>query len=130
MSKNKSNEKEIQERWFLFEGIIIGIYGNWLINLILLISFNSDFLIIQTLLIVLSFVSLILLLAFGIFSGRLETKFEVIILTFGHFIPICITLIIERLFFPDIFYLFIGGILFFIIFYSEFTRLKQKKKEN
>ena len=126
-------KKKNQERWFLFEGIIIGIYGNWLINLILLISFNSDFLVIQTILICISFICLILLFALGIFGGRLETKFEVTILTIGHFIPICITLIVERLFFADIFYLFIGGILFFMIYYSEFIRvkeLKQKKKEN
>lgn len=124
MSNKK--EEEIESRLALFEGIIIGIYGNWLISLIQLISFISPLIILQSILTILSIICLIALLAIGIFGGRLETRVEVGILSCGHFIPICITLIIERLLIQDAFFLLIGAMLFVMIYYAEFKRVKRK----
>jgi hypothetical protein len=112
----------------LFEGIIIGIYGNWLITLIQLISFTTAYILFQIVLTIISLVSLIFLLAIGIFGGRLETRLETTFLAFGHFLPICITFAIEGLLIQDTFFLTIGGILFFMIFYAEYQRAKAKEK--
>lgn len=123
----KYTEEEVESRLALFEGIIIGIYGNWLVSLIQIISFNSPVIILQSILTIISLSCLIALLAIGIFGGRLESRVEVVTLSFGHFLPICITLIIERLLIQDAFFLMIGGILFIMIYYAEFKRVKSKK---
>jgi hypothetical protein len=80
----------------LFEGIIIGIYGNWLISLIDKISFTTPLIVggyslpwFQPFLIMLSIACLISLIAVGIFGGKLETHWEVLTLGLGHFAPIC-----------------------------------------
>jgi len=125
--KDKFTEEEIESRLALFEGIIIGIYGNWLVSLIQIISFVSPLIILQSILTIISLGSLIGLFAIGIFGGRLKSRIEVILLSFGHFLPICIVLIMERLLIKDAFFLMIGGILFIMIYYAEFKRVKSKK---
>ncbi|MCP8304942.1 MAG: hypothetical protein H3Z50_05700 [archaeon] len=120
------------DRLALFEGIIIGIYGNWLISLIDKISFTTPLIIagyslpwFQPFLVILSTACLVSLIAIGIFGGKLETRWEVIILGLGHFAPICVSLYVEGLILKDIFFLFIGGILFFMIYTSELWRARQ-----
>ncbi len=124
---DKYNKEEIKSRLALFEGIIIGIYGNWLVSLIQIISFNSPLILLQSLLTIISLSCLIGLLAIGIFGSRLESRIEVVFFSCGHFLPICITLIIERLLVKDAFFLMIGGMLFIMIYYAEFKRVKSKK---
>lgn len=125
--KDKFTEEEIESRLALFEGIIIGIYGNWLVSLIQIISFASPLIILQSIITIISLSCLIGLFAIGIFGGRLESRIEVVVLSFGHFFPICIALIIERSLIKDAFFLMIGGILFIMIYYAEFKRVKSKK---
>jgi len=127
--EHKYTEEEIETRLALFEGIIIGIYGNWLVSLIQIISFNSPLIILQSILTLISLGSLVALLAIGIFGSRLESRIEVFILSCGHFLPICITLILERLLIRDAFFLMIGGILFIMIYYTEFKRVTRKKRK-
>ena len=131
MSNQKQDniEEEIENRLLLFEGIIIGIYGNWLVTLIQMISFTSNLIILQSFLTLISLGSLIALLAVGIFGSRLESRFEVVFLSCGHFFPICITLMLERLLIQDAFFLMIGGILFIMIYFSEFKRVKRRRKK-
>ncbi|MCJ7648791.1 MAG: hypothetical protein MUP85_09285 [Candidatus Lokiarchaeota archaeon] len=131
MSNQKQDniEEEIENRLLLFEGIIIGIYGNWLVTLIQMISFTSNLIILQSFLTLISLGSLIALLAVGIFGSRLESRFEVVFLSCGHFLPICITLMLERLLIQDAFFLMIGGILFIMIYFSEFKRVKRRRKK-
>lgn len=123
------------DRLALFEGIIIGIYGNWLISLIEKISFTTPLIIagyslswFQPFLIILSMACLISLIAIGIFRGELERRWEVVILAIGHFAPICASLYTEGLFLKDIFFLGIGGILFSMIYISELWRARQMEK--
>ena len=123
------------DRMSLFEGIIIGIYGNWLISLIDKMSFNPALIVggyslswFQPFLIILSIACLISLIAIGIFGGKLETRWEVLILGLGHFAPICVSLYIEGLILKDIFFLGIGGILFFMIYVSELWRARQLER--
>ena len=105
--KNKNTQEEIETRLVLFEGIIIGIYGNWLVSLIQMISFASVLIILQSILTLISLASLVALLAIGIFGSRLESRIEVVILSCGHFLPICAnsndrkTFDSRRLFFND-----------------------------
>ncbi|MHA1472474.1 MAG: hypothetical protein ACTSQW_05190 [Promethearchaeota archaeon] len=52
-------------------------------------------------------------------------------LSIGHFLPICITLILERLLVQDAFFLIVGGLIFFMIFCEEYIRVDKNalKKE-
>lgn len=125
------------DRLSLFEGIIIGIYGNWLISLIDKISFTTPLIIggyslswFQPFLIIFSIACLISLLAIGIFGGKLETRWEVVILGMGHFIPICASFYVEELILKDYFFFSVGGILFLIIYTTEFSRARQIKRIN
>jgi len=70
-----------------------------------MISFISPLIVIQSILTIISLSSLVALLAIGILGSRLESRIEVVILSSGHFLPICIILIIERLFIQDAFFL-------------------------
>ena len=45
----------------------------------------------------------------------------------GHFLPICIAFAIEGLLVKDAFFLTIGGILFFMIFFAEYNRAKARE---
>jgi len=119
----------------LFEGIMIGIYGNWLISLIEKISFTTPLIVgdyswtwFQPFLIILSMVCLISLIAIGVFGGKHETRLEVIIFGLGHFAPICISLYAEGLILKDFFFLGIGGLLFIMIYASELLRVRQMEK--
>lgn len=130
MSKNGENIS-------LFEGIIIGLYGNWLISLIDKISFTQPLKIgeiiiswFQPFLFLVSILSLIGLIAIGIFGGRLETRKEVLILSIFHILPIGISFYLENLLLKDLFFLSIGGILFAIIYSTEYLRAKEKSKNN
>jgi hypothetical protein len=136
MSKTEFDIKKIEaeNRLSLFEGVIIGIYGNWLVTLIQMISFISPFIIIQLLLTTISLLSFVALVAVGIFGGKLGNKYEVVILSIGHFLPNCITLIMERLLVQDAFFLFVGGLIFYMIFHAEYVRVHKytlkKKTDN
>ncbi|MBY8999947.1 MAG: hypothetical protein KGD64_03450 [Candidatus Heimdallarchaeota archaeon] len=111
----------------LFEGIIIGIYGNWLISTILIISFSSVIFWLQICLVLLSIASLVALLWIGIVGGKLDTSLEVILLAIGHYIPLAASLIIERRAIGDIFHLIVGALLFAVIYYTEYVRARKIK---
>jgi len=120
----------------LFEGIIIGLYGNWLISLIDKISFTQPLRIgglsvswFQPFLFLVSILSLIGLIAIGIFGGRLETRKEVSILSIFHILPIGLSFYLENLLLKDLFFLSIGGIQFAIIYSTEYLRAKEKSKK-
>jgi len=120
----------------LFEGIIIGLYGNWLISLIDKISFTQPLRVgglsiswFQPFLFLVSILSLIGLIAVGIFGGRLETRKEVSILSIFHILPIGLSFYLEDLLLKDLFFLSIGGILFAIIYSTEYLRAKERSKK-
>nr|KXH71744.1 MAG: hypothetical protein AM325_02600 [Candidatus Thorarchaeota archaeon SMTZ1-45] len=128
-SSDQSNQNVTRnEQLMLFEGIVIGIYGNWLITLIQQITFTAILVNLQIILTLVSLSSLIVLLAIGVFGGRLENHYVVLLLAFLHFIPICITLAMESLLIPDAFFLVIGGILFSMIYMAEHTRARAAER--
>ncbi len=71
-----------------------------------------------------SITCLIALVGIGIYGGRLETHWEVILLAIGHFTPICVSLYVEALILQDIFFLAIGALLFSMIYLAEYVRAK------
>lgn len=86
MAATSSSTDTIQrnEQLMLFEGIVIGIYGNWLVSLIQMITFTTSLVAIQIILVVASLVSLVSLLAIGVFGGRFENHYVVMVLAFLH----------------------------------------------
>ncbi len=127
-SENSNQPTPANEQMMLFEGIIIGIYGNWLVTLIQLITFTSALIIPQIILTLVSLVSLVVLLALGVFGGKFENHYVVLVLAFLHYAPLCITLVLERLLVQDGFFLVIGGILFFMIYMAEYTRARASER--
>jgi hypothetical membrane protein len=127
-SDNTTASATRNEQLMLFEGIVLGIYGNWLVTLIQLVSFTATLIAIQVALSLVSLVSLIALLAIGVFGGKLENHYVVLMLAFLHFIPLCITLAMERLLIQDAFFLMIGGILFSMIYMAEHTRARNVER--
>jgi hypothetical membrane protein len=117
------------EQLMLFEGIVIGIYGNWLVSLIQLISFTASLIAVQILLTLMSLLSLVALLAIGVFGGKFENHYVVMALAFLHFFPLCVTLAMESLWIKDGFFLMIGGVLFFMIYMAEHTRARSAERE-
>jgi hypothetical membrane protein len=95
-----------------------------LITLIQLITFTSSLIVPQIILTLVSLLSLVLLLAIGVFGGKFENHYIVLVLAFSHYVPLCITLALERLLIQDAFFLVIGGILFFMIYMAEHTRAR------
>ena len=112
----------------LFEGIIIGIYGNWLVSLIQLITFTSALVIPQIVLTLVSLLSLVILLAIGVFGGKWENHYIILVLAVSHYVPLCISLALERLLVQDGFFLLIGGMLFFMIYMAEHTRARAAER--
>lgn len=126
---------EIMIQTILFQGIIIGSYGNWLMSLIEKISFTTPLIVgdyswtwFQPFLIILSLVCLISLIAIGVFGGKHETCVEVIILCLGHFTPICVSLYAEGFILKDFFFLGIGGLPFFMVYTSELSRVRHMER--
>ena len=110
------------DQLILFEGIIIVIYGNWLVSLIQLITFSSSSIVLQILLILISLLSLVILLAIGVFGGKWENHIVILVLAFLHYVPLCISLLLQNPPIQDVFFLILGGILFFMIYMAEYTR--------
>jgi hypothetical protein len=124
MTTSDASEQAIHrnDQLMLFEGIIIGIYGNWLVSLIQLITFSAVLLIHQIALILLSLLSLVILLAVGVFGGKWENHYVVLVLAFLHYVPLCISLLLQNPPIQDLFFLLIGGILFSMIYMAEYAR--------
>jgi len=120
----------------LFEGILIGIYGNWLISLVEKITFTKVLVLFgfplwwyQPFCIVFSFVSLILLIGFGIFRpdylrGKVG-RFWVLVLSFGHIMGISLALRLEVEFVQNYFFFGVGGLFFLLIYGCELIRIKR-----
>jgi hypothetical protein len=130
MSTSDSSEQVSQknDQLMLFEGIIIGIYGNWLVSLIQLLTFPPAIVIAQVSLTLISLFSLVILLAIGVFGGRWENHYIVLVLTIFHYFPLCISLALERFQVQDAFFLLMGGVLFFMVYIAEYIRAKDVER--
>jgi len=127
---------ENRDRLSLFEGIIIGIYGNWLISLLDKISFTKVTVIFdivfwwyQPTCMILSFSCLILLVFFSIFRPHLVTRRLVFTLATGHFVGNYAGLWAEGFTIKTLFFLLIGTFLFFILYFIEIERMRIGRRE-
>lgn len=116
----------------LFEGIVIGIYGNWLISFVDKISFTKELVIGQTnywlyqpTCIVFSFVCLLLLVGIGVLKEDLLSRGLIAILAVGHVVGNWAAFYVEGYSFSNTFFLFIGIFLFLLIYMSELVRLRE-----
>lgn len=120
---------EAGERLVLFEGIIMGIYGNWLISAVDKITFTQA--LFQLFFMISSFAFLILFVGSWIFRprwlfrNRRVGRYNVAVFGAGHLIFIYLALLAEGFSFKNLFFFTIGAILFFIIYYIELRRLKR-----
>ena len=115
----------------LFEALVFGIYGNWLISFLDKISFTkfpSIFNIFgegyQIVCVGLSFSCLLILFAYSIFRPNAATKWFIMILYLGHVVGIYGAFFVEGLTIPNTVFLLIGFTLFAIIYLIELQRIK------
>ena len=115
----------------LFEGVVIGIYGNWLISFVDKISFLKFPIIgnvfswgYQIICVALAFATLLLLFASSIFRPDVVTRWYAIILGVGHVVGICGALWAEGWTIPLLVFYWIGVVLFCIIYSIELQRVR------
>jgi hypothetical protein len=115
----------------LFEALVFGIYGGWLISFVDKISFAKypvNFNIFggayQTVCVVLAFSCLLILFAYSIFRPDIATNRFVLILYSGHIVGIFGALYPEGYTIPNTVFFFIGMTLFFIIYVIELQRIR------
>jgi hypothetical protein len=120
----------------LFEGIVIGIYGNWLISFLDKISFTKALVISSTQIwlyqpfcIAFSFVCLLLLIGIGVLKEQLLTRGLVIMLAFGHLVANWAAFFVEGYTFSNIFFYAIGILLFSLIYISELVRSREINRQ-
>lgn len=121
MPRAKSGKREITT---LFEGIIIGIYGNWLISLVDKISFDFFH---QRIVITLSFGCLVILVFLGYIRPDLQKRWVVTTLSWGHLLFNFVAFIGEEITNKVVAFLGVGMFLFLVIFICEVERMKFKR---
>lgn len=122
-----ANQENI-DRINLFEGVVIGIYGNWLISLLDKISFEKKGQFAgswyQPLCIITSFSTILLLFAFSIFRPEFINKRMGFLLGFGHAVANIGALWVEGMTSKMWFFSLVGTFLFYIIFIIEMQRVR------
>jgi len=114
----------------LFEGVVIGIYGNWLISLLDKVSFEKDVwpfgIWYQPMCILLSTSTLLLIFAFSIFKPAETTGRFWFVLEIGHAVGNYGALWSEGLLTSPrlMIFLFIGIVMFYIIYYIEVLKVR------
>ena len=131
---------EAREGLALFEGIIMGIYGNWLISAVDKITFTNVLIFLgnplwwyQLVCMISSFASLIALLGLGVFRprwlfrNRWVSRLYIAVLASGHLLFIYCALYVEGFSFQNFLFFVIGCMLFFLIYISELRRLRRNE---
>jgi hypothetical protein len=119
------------ERLVLFEGIILGIYGNWLISLVERISYKpfavlgplADWY--QPYCLLASFGCLSLLVALGVFQPKYLSRWLVALTAVGHVSANYAVLYVEGVNLENAVFFLIGAVLFFLIYLVELVRIKE-----
>jgi hypothetical protein len=135
------HRQELLNRLNLFEAVVFGLYGGWLISFVDKISFSdkaisSIFLIFtasswayQGVSVALSFFTLLLLFGFSMFKPNFMTRSWAFILGFGHSISNYGALWAEGLTIRLFMFWVIGTLLFCIIYAIELRRVRTTKTE-
>ena len=126
-------EDRNRERLILFEGILIGIYGNWLVSLLDRITFTKVLVVLgvalwfyQLFCVIISFTCLILMFAYRLFMTKKTLKsWDFAIFASGHLLCAFFALYIEMLntsvsmLLHNVLFFIIGALLFFLIYICE-----------
>ena len=119
----------------LFEGIVIGIYGNWLISFIDKMTFTKPLIVgnmalwwYQPFCVAASFVCLLTLIGIGVLKERFITRGLVVLLAFAHISANWAAFVTEGLPVSTLFFLGIGIFLFMLIYSSEVIRLRENNR--
>jgi len=128
--------EEMLNRLNLFEAVIFGLYGGWLISLVDKISFSDRIVgffftvlgtpswVYQGSCLGLSFVTLLLLFGFSMFKPNFMTRRMAFVLGFGHIAGNYAVLWAEGLTSRLVIFWAIGTCLFFIIYAIELRRVR------
>jgi len=114
----------------LFEAVVFGIYGNWLISFLDKISFEEVMVWYQPLCVGVSFASLLMLFSFSIFRPNLVTRWFGFMMGFAHAIGNYGALWAEGLQHHinlNVFF-WVGFALFGIIYLIELQRIRQARR--
>jgi hypothetical protein len=133
----KMSETELN-RWNIFEALLFGIYGNWLIAFLDKVSFlrvpinlNIFGFWYQSVCVGLAFFCLPLLFYISIFKSKETKRSFILVLYFGHLIGILGALFVEQWTISLLAFYLIGAALFIVIYYIQIIRIKiQKRKVN
>lgn len=127
----QQQKQEMLNRMNLFEVLVIGIYGNWLISFIDKISFLKEPVVLgvifsgyQVWCVGLSLATLLLLFAFSIFLPNAVTRWFGFILGIGHVVGNYGALFAEGFTMPLLVFYSIGVVLFLIIYTIELRRVR------
>lgn len=118
----------------IFEGIVIGIYGNWLISLLDKITFSRVPVFLgvvlwyyQAVCLVFSFACLLLLVGFSVFRPDSTTRLFVALMSIGHIVGNWCILYFEEFTLKNIVFLLVGVFLFFTLYACELYRIRGKR---
>jgi hypothetical protein len=122
-------------RWNLFEAILFGIYGNWLIAFLDKVSFlkapinfNIFGFWFQSVCVGLAFFCLPTLVYFSIFRSKEVTRGLILVLYLGHIIGVLGALFVEEWTASLLVFYLIGFSLFIIIYSIQIQRIRIYKK--
>ena len=121
-----SKQEQQLNRLTIFEALVFGIYGNWLISLLDKVSFDKSVWIFglwfQPFWILMSFFTIILLFFCSIYRPKFVTGNFGILLGFGHAASNYLVLWAEGIFIKLFFFYWIGTVLFFVLYPIELRR--------
>lgn len=127
--------QDMRDRINLFEGIVIGIYGNWLISLLdkitfsrVLVLYGISFDYLQPLSLLLSFSTLLILFGYSIFVPHVVTRGFWALVGAGHLVGNFGALWVEGYTFKFAFFYVVGFVLFTILYYFESFRIRMDKE--
>ena len=128
--------QDMRDRLNLFEGIVIGIYGNWLISLLdkitfsrILVLYGISFDYLQPLSLLLSFSTLLILFAYSIFAPHVVTRRFWAIVGVGHLVGNYGALWVEGYTLKFAFFYVVGLVLFTILYYFETVRIRMSEEQ-
>lgn len=131
------HRQDMLNRMNLFEALVIGIYGNWLISFVDKISFLKFPISLnvfswgyQIVCVALSFATLLILFAYSIFAPNAVTRWFGPLLGFGHIVGNYGALYAEEFTMPLIVFFSIGVALFLVIYIIELRRIRLTRTHN
>jgi hypothetical protein len=137
--KNKGGTKMAEQRLKrldLFEVVVFGLYGNWLITFLsdkisfekFPLGFNVFGSWYQEVCVALAFGCLLFLFALSVFRPDLTRWWSLFVIYMGHTVSIYMAFVVEGMEKPNLIFMVIGLALFYLTFIIELRRIKINKQ--